>query len=160
MLEGAVMEYIKWFIGLVSIAFICVMVVFMFRLNEVNSFQQEVNYQIERHGGLTDEAKIALNAHTKNAYGGCLAESPEDNAACLIPGEEGPSSGFFVREFVVAADGSMAYKDRSDAEQARYGTKIDYVITRQIGNLSIGGESLLKPSVVGSSSSRVRGNSQ
>lgn len=53
MLEGAVMEYAKWFIGLVAVMFISVAVVFMFKLNEVNGFQQEVNYQIERHGGLT-----------------------------------------------------------------------------------------------------------
>lgn len=158
MLESAVMEYVKWFIGLVAIAFVCVMVVFMFRLNEVNSFQQEVNYQIERHGGLTQEAKQALNTHTKNAYGGCLAESSEDNAPCLFPDDEGgTSSGFFVQEYKTEGD-DLVYYDRPDNEEARYGQKIDYVITRQIGNFTVGGVSLLKPSVVGSSSSRVRGS--
>lgn len=158
MLEGAVMEYAKWFIGIMSLMFIAVAVVFMFRLNELNTFQQEVNYQIERHGGLTAEAKAALNDYAKDAYGGCIVVSTEDNAACLNTADKGgKSSGFFVREYIVNEDGTKEYYDRPDKEAARYGTQVRYVITRQIGN--IGGVSFLKPSVVGTSASRVRGTS-
>lgn len=169
MLEGAVMEYAKWFIGIVSIMFIAVAVIFMFKLNEVNSFQQEVNYQIERHGGLTQEAKVELNQHAKMAYGGCLAESSEYGADCLFPEPEGvESSGFFVREYKVEeedlnGDGdyndenetTRYYYDRENDEKARYGTTIHYVITRQIGH--IGDTSFFEPAVTGTSSSRVRG---
>lgn len=160
MLEGAVMEYAKWFIGMLSVMFITVAVVFMFRLNEVNSFQQEVNYQIERHGGLTQEAKVALNNKAKQAYGGCLAAGSEDNAPCLFEADRNDpaikSSGFFIREYKTQEDGSGVYYDRGE-EQARYGTQIHYVLTRQIG--SIQDVSFFKPSVLGTSASRVRGTS-
>lgn len=160
MLEGAVMEYAKWFIGMLSVMFITVAVVFMFRLNEVNSFQQEVNYQIERHGGLTQEAKIALNDKAKRSYGGCLVSGSEDNAPCLFTADQNDpsvkSSGFFIREYKTQEDGSGVYYDRGD-EQARYGTQIHYVLTRQIGNIS--NTSFFKPSVLGTSASRVRGSS-
>lgn len=160
MLEGAVMEYAKWFIGMVSVMFITVAVVFMFRLNEVNSFQQDVNYQIERHGGLTQEAKMALNDQAKVAYGGCIVEGPEDNAPCLFEEdrvEGAKSSGFFIQEYVTKDDGTRAYYERSDDDQARYGTAIHYVMSRQIEHVS--GTSFFKPSVAGTSASRVRGTS-
>jgi hypothetical protein len=160
MLEGAVMEYAKWFIGMLSVMFITVAVVFMFKLNEVNSFQQDVNYQIERHGGLTEEAKVALNDKAKMAYGGCIVTGPEDNAPCLFEADRNDesvkSSGFFIREYKTQDDGSTVYYDRGD-NQARYGTEIHYVLTRQIGSIS--GSSFFKPSVVGTSASRVRGTS-
>ena len=60
MMEGAVMEYIKAFLGMIVGALVIVAVIFLFRLNEINTFQQEVNYQIERNGGLTDDAKNAM----------------------------------------------------------------------------------------------------
>lgn len=151
------MEYAKWFIGLVSIVFIAVMCVFMFKLNEVNSFQQEVNYQIERNGGLTEEAKISLNNHAKKSYGGCIAESAEDATVCLFEDDRAagtPSSGFFVNEFKVIG-GQRQYYNRQDGDEARYGTKIEYAITRQIGNGRMLAE--MTPAVIGSSASRVRG---
>lgn len=158
MLEGAVMEYVKWFIGVLSIMFIAVAVVFMFRLNELNSFQQEVNYQIERHGGLTTEALHELDDHAKIAYGGYLAKSSDDNAGPLFSSDNGqPSSGFFVREYVINGDGTTSYHTRgTDAtDQENYGTPVRYVITRQIGDID--GVSFFKPAVFGVSASRVRG---
>lgn len=158
MLEGAVMEYAKMFIAMLGIMFIAVAVIFMFRLNEVNSFQQDVNYQIERHGGLTEDAKIALNEKAKTAYGGCIVESSANNAPCLFEADRNDesvkSSGFFIREYKTEDDGSAVYYDRG-GEQARYGTTINYVLTRQIGDVS--GTSFFKPAVLGTSASRVRG---
>ncbi|MCR6108712.1 hypothetical protein HXA34_20660 [Salipaludibacillus agaradhaerens] len=158
MFEGAVMEYVKWLLGLISIMFIAVVVVFMFKLNEVNSFQQEVNYQIERHGGLTDEALAVLNEKAKAVYGGCLLATSDDGSPCLFGDEYGDgnmtSSGFSVREYQMQDDGTGVYINRGD-EQARYGTPIHYVVTREIGR--VGGKTFLKPAAVGMSSSRVRG---
>lgn len=154
------MEYAKWFIGLLSLMFIVVLVVFLFRLNEVNSFQQEVNYQIERNGGLTEDAKMALDEHARQSYGGCIVESPEHNAPCLFKRDANDTvtSGFFVKEFEVLADGSRRYIDvRANSDQARYGTKIEYAITRQIGTGKL--MATMTPSVIGSSASRVRGTS-
>lgn len=160
MMESAIMEYAKWFIGAVAIIFIGTAVVFMFKLNEVNSFQQEVNYQIERHGGLTQEAKMAINKQAKAIHGGCIVASPDDGAPCLFEEDRKAgvkTSGFFVREYKVESDGKKRYYDRASNEQARYGTAINYVVTRQIGNID--GASYLKPTVAGTSASRVRGTS-
>lgn len=204
MLEGAVMEYAKWFIGMISIMFISVAVIFMFKLNEVNSFQQEVNYQIERHGGLTNavvyettdvllplphthsDGTVAqsysdvnmndatlngyvrkgaipeLNELAKKNYGGPLVASDTQGATPLFPEERGTdveTSGIFVQEYkeLVDAKGKvkMQYNVRTINEQARYGTPIKYVITRQIGNIE--GSSFFKPAIIGESASRVRG---
>lgn len=163
MMDGAIMEFVKWFIGIISIAFVTMVVVFLFKLNEVNGFQQEVNYQVERHGGLTESALIELNDVAKRSYGGCIVVSHADGAECLMTADRGTedtegskSSGFFVSEVRDIEDGSgQEFFIRSDDDQARYGENIDYALTRQIG--SINGVSFLKPMVMGESASRVRG---
>jgi len=158
MLEGAVMEYAKWLMSMIVLTFITLAVIFMFKLNEINSFQQEVNYHIERHGGLTESAMIELNELAKDSYGGCLVVSSEDGAACLFEGDRNrnaQTSGFFVREYKEYPDGTKVYYDRADSEAAVYGTPIRYALTRQIG--TVAGGSYLKPGVTGKSASRIRG---
>lgn len=149
------MEYTKWFVGIISVMFVVVLCIFMFKLNEVNTFQQEVNYQVERHGGLTEAALDELNTHAMNNFGGCIVESDAPNAPCLFPDGTGKTSGFFVKEFKVdSATNEKQYIERTDA--AAYGTKINYVITRQIGNGQL--VQPMNPVVLGSSASRVRGS--
>lgn len=163
MLEGAVMEYAKWFIGMVSVFMISVAVILMFNLNEVNSFQQEVNYQIERNGGLTPEALRALDQHARNAYGGGLAATDEFEAPPLFPqAGDTKTSGFYVKEYIVtgtdaSGNETLQWFERPSDQQARYGTQVRYVISRHIGNMEL--TSMFNPTVVGSSASRVRGNS-
>lgn len=148
MMDNAVMEYVKWFIGLTSMAFVLILVVFLFKLNEVSGFQQEVNYQIERNGGLTNDAMASLNQIAIDNYGGCLMKTKDDSSD--------KSSGFFVSEIVDIGGGKYAFYDRPDGVTARYGTPVKYVIVRSIGKI----ESLImKPSVVGESASRIRGTS-
>lgn len=160
MLEGAAMEYVKWMIGLISASFIATAVIFMLQLNAMNTFQQEVNYQIERHGGLTSSAMNDLNEYAKENHGGCIVESSEDNAPCWKTEDRDnnvESSGLFVSEFTEKPIGEgYVYKTRLDGEKARYGTPIDYVLTRQIGQIK--GISVFKPTVIGESASRVRGD--
>lgn len=159
MLEGAVMEYAKWFIGIMSTVLMAVVVVFMFRINEMNAFQQEVNYQIERHGGLTPEAMVALDKHAREAYGGCLINKVGDDGkiACAMSPSTAETSGFFVKEYIQdEATGKKSYYTRPSDKPARYGTQIRYVITRRIGTSNSSG-ALFEPAVVGSSASRVRG---
>lgn len=136
----------------------------MYKLNEINDFQQEVNYQIERNGGLTEEAMTVLNDRAKLLYGGCLISKVNDEEGavptCIYQKDIDAGvahSGFFIREFKTESDGKMTYYDRGSGAdaQARYGTKIEYVIARQIGN--IGGKSVINPMKLGSSASRVRG---
>lgn len=154
MMDNAVMEYVKWFIGLTSMVFVLILVVFLFKLNEVSGFQQEVNYQIERNGGLTSDAMASLNQIAIDNYGGCLMKT-KDDFGCLV-GSSDKSSGFFVSEIVDIGGGKYAFYDRPDGVTARYGTPVKYVIVRSIGKI----ESLImKPSVVGESASRIRGTS-
>lgn len=159
MLEGAVMEYAKWFIGIMSAVLMAILVVFMFRINEMNAFQQEVNYQIERHGGLTPEAMVALDKHARDAYGGCLIKKvgSDGKVACAMGPDSETTSGFFVAEYVQdEATGKKTYYTRPSGNEARYGTQIRYVITRRIGNSNTSG-ALFEPAVIGASASRVRG---
>lgn len=156
MMEGSVLEFVKWFLGMMILSAIITFGVFMFRLNEVNSFQQEVNYQIERHGGLTPTAMKKLNEQAKLSYGGCLLKSNDDDKTCYDPADKGgPSSGFAVREFKITGT-TKQYYTRGDTEKARYGDQVNYVITRSIGNIQ--DVSFLKPATIGSAGSRVRGN--
>jgi len=70
MLEGAVMEFWKWMLTIilmmtfVSFAMLCI------DLGNINSFKQQVNYQIERHGGLTETAVANLNEYSQTYYQG------------------------------------------------------------------------------------------
>lgn len=175
MMEGAVMEYVKWLIGIFGILLIVGLVVILFRMGEINGFQQEVNYQIERHGGLTDDAYIALDKYTRDSYNGCLevflADEDSYSGKCLIPqdgdteiDEKGKevilvgSSGFSLLEIkddASASSGKVWVTDRGD-KQAKYGQKIDYVVKRNVGEIQ--GMSLVNPIKYGTSSSRVRGS--
>ncbi|MFP7474482.1 DUF4320 family protein [Niallia taxi] len=77
MLEGAVMEFWKWIIAIflfmtfVSFALLCI------DLGNINSFKQQVNYQIERQGGLTETAVANLNEYSNKYYHGDFAIESE-----------------------------------------------------------------------------------
>lgn len=65
MQESSIMEIVKWFIGLLIIGTIVAVVIFGFELGSVNNFKQQVNYQIERQGGLTPTAIANINEYSK-----------------------------------------------------------------------------------------------
>lgn len=138
---------------IMSVFFISVVVIMMFRMNEVNSFQQEVNYQIERHGGLTDEAIADLDKHVQDAYGSCTVElDANGNEPSDLP--ENCENPFYIKEYI-DDDGTDRWYSRGDVK-ASFGTQINYAIVRHVG--SIGETPLVKPSILGTSASRVRGD--
>jgi hypothetical protein len=63
MLENSVMEILKWFLGLLLILGIVSIGIFFFQVQEVNTFKQTINYQIERRGGLTPEVLEELETY-------------------------------------------------------------------------------------------------
>lgn len=65
MQESSVMEIAKWFIGLLIIGTLIAIVVLGFELGSVNNFKQQVNYQIERQGGLTPTAIANINDYSE-----------------------------------------------------------------------------------------------
>lgn len=70
MQEQSIMEIVKWFIGLVIIMVMVSVGLFCYQLQDVNSFKQQVNYQIERRGGLTAEALKSLKEYSDKNYQG------------------------------------------------------------------------------------------
>ena len=148
------MEYVKWFIISVSLYFITITVMMMFQMNQMNSFQQEVNYQIERHGGLTTEAIKNLNDHVENVYGSYVVEL-DKNGNIPTDKPEGRGNPFYLKEYVINEDGTKHWYSRGETK-AVFGTQINYVIIRHIG--SINGRPLIKPTILGTSASRVRGD--
>lgn len=70
MQEGAVMEYVKWFIALFFLVGMVAIVLFFLDINGANSFKQQVNYHIERNGGLTEEAIYTINNLSDEHYKG------------------------------------------------------------------------------------------
>lgn len=64
------MEIVKWFIGLMLLMMLLSATIFFIQVGGVNSFKQQVNYQIERKGGLTQEAISNINEYSENYYGG------------------------------------------------------------------------------------------
>ncbi|WP_077356031.1 DUF4320 family protein [Virgibacillus halodenitrificans] len=70
MQEGTIMELVKWFIGLFLIMMIVALAVFLFQMGDVNTFKQQVNYQIERNGGLTQEAMASINDYSERYFNG------------------------------------------------------------------------------------------
>lgn len=70
MQEGAIMEIVKWFIGILILLMLVSFTIYALNLGNINTFKQQVNYEIERHGGLTTEAQEIITDISDNLYGG------------------------------------------------------------------------------------------
>ncbi len=66
--EGFVMEVVKSFVGLIGFMLILSAATFLIQVGDVNTFKQHVNYQIERQGGLTEEAVKEISDYSKDHY--------------------------------------------------------------------------------------------
>ncbi len=72
MQEGTIMELVKWFVGLLLLMMFISLTMFFFQFGNINSFKQQVNYQIERHGGLTEAAVENINQYSTEIYNGAF----------------------------------------------------------------------------------------
>ncbi|EUJ34187.1 DUF4320 family protein [Brochothrix campestris] len=70
MQEQTVSEFVKWFIGLILIFGMVSIALFLYQFQDINTYKQQVNYQIERQGGLTKEAIAALKKESEDNYNG------------------------------------------------------------------------------------------
>uniref|UniRef100_UPI00344D5710 hypothetical protein n=1 Tax=Carnobacterium sp. TaxID=48221 RepID=UPI00344D5710 len=70
MQEGAIMEIVKWFLYLMLIVMLVSATLFFFQVGDTNNFKQKVNYEIERQGGLTEEAVQTLNKYSEKNFDG------------------------------------------------------------------------------------------
>lgn len=84
MLDGAIMEFVKWYIALVFVLFSVALVMFFFQVGDTNNFKQQVNHTIERKGGLTETAMIEIEEISDTNFGGRYTvervKSEEDSA--------------------------------------------------------------------------------
>lgn len=78
--EGVIMEFFKWFTRLLSVMVLMALVVFGVQANEINTYKNQVNYHIERYGGLTNQALIELTNYSDEVYNNRYRiESPQLN---------------------------------------------------------------------------------
>lgn len=70
MLDGIEMTFFKIYIALLSISLIFDVAGYCIRLNQANDFKQQINYQIERNGGLNSNALKEIEKKNQEAYGG------------------------------------------------------------------------------------------
>lgn len=70
MLEGSTMEMGKFYISLFIIFSMVSLNLFFISANHANEFKQSINYQIERHGGLTADALDILENINQEHYSG------------------------------------------------------------------------------------------
>jgi preprotein translocase subunit SecF len=77
MQESSIMEMVKWFLTLFSIVLLVAVAIFCIQLSNVNSYKQQVNYTIERKGGLTKEAAQSLKEYSDKYYNGAFTIESE-----------------------------------------------------------------------------------
>lgn len=70
MLEGSVMEVVKWFTYLMMFFSAIAAFIFFYQVGQTNRFEGFVDTQIERYGGLTPEAVANIEAENENYYNG------------------------------------------------------------------------------------------
>lgn len=66
--EGAIMTLSKWFLDFLLLFVFLALVFFFIEVGGINSFKQQVNYQIERNGGLTETAMSNITNISKTKY--------------------------------------------------------------------------------------------
>lgn len=70
MLEQPVSEIFRYLLGLILTCFILSVAIFCYQIQDVNTFRQQVNYRIERRGGLTQEAMEEIDTYSKEYFQG------------------------------------------------------------------------------------------
>ncbi|MGP9043217.1 hypothetical protein [Cytobacillus kochii] len=68
MIESNIMVAVKSYVAMLLILFMLSMAVFLYQIQQVNGYKQYVNYQIERHGGLTSVALNKIDEYSSRHY--------------------------------------------------------------------------------------------
>ncbi|WP_142425280.1 hypothetical protein [Enterococcus casseliflavus] len=69
-LDHSVSEIFRMLLGFFLACCLLSVVVFSYQLQTLNTFRQQVNYRIERKGGLTTEAVKEINQYSKEYFHG------------------------------------------------------------------------------------------
>lgn len=80
MKDGAIFEIFKWFGFLFTLTCFASFALYTYEVRETPNFRQHVNYQIERNGGLTEQAIENITLYSEEQYGGRYTiSSPQMN---------------------------------------------------------------------------------
>lgn len=77
MQEATTMEMVKYYIFIFLTVCLVSLAIFFFEVSNVNSYKQQVNYEIERSGGLTPEVVEQLDEYSKTYYKGIFTISSD-----------------------------------------------------------------------------------
>lgn len=131
--EHSVEEIFKYFTTMVCILFIIFLAMFITKLNQIGEFEQNVNYAIERNGGLNKEAKKEILAYSRDKYG-MLSR----NNKYVTADELSTNPGKYFNPATGAAKTGYEYiynikpVDPSKYKTVQYGTKVTYTIKAKI----------------------------
>lgn len=80
MLEGSVMEIIKWVTFIALILMALALFLFFYQVGQTNRFESYVVTQVERHAGLTDEAVANIKQENETFYNGRYVVTVDDES--------------------------------------------------------------------------------
>jgi hypothetical protein len=69
-MEDYIAEITKWLLGGIILLIVLSMTIILMNIQDVNTFKQSINYEIERYGGLTAEAVSEINRQSEENYKG------------------------------------------------------------------------------------------
>ena len=131
--EHSVEEIFKYFTTMVCILFIVFLAMFITKLNQIGEFEQNVNYAIERNGGLNKKARKEILAYSRNKYG-MLSR----NNKYVTEDELSTNPGKYFKPATGEPTDSYEYiynikpVDPSKYKTVQYGTKVTYTIKAKI----------------------------
>ena len=122
MLEGSIMEFVKWFVYLFLLFFALAIFMFFFEVSQTNRFEGYVNTQIERHAGLTPEAVSNIKMENENYYNGRYTVSIDPDGTTSDVTFTNDGDGYSVMNHELAYGDSVAYDVK-----ARYEILFDWI---------------------------------
>lgn len=131
--EHSLEEIFKYFTTMVCILFIVFLAMFITKLNQIGEFEQNVNYAVERNGGLNKKARKEILAYSRNKYG-MLSR----NNKYVTEDELSANPGKYFKPATGAAKTGYEYiynikpVDPSKYKTVQYGTKVTYTIKAKI----------------------------
>lgn len=138
--EHSVEEIFKYFTTMVCILFIIFLAMFITKLNQIGEFEQNVNYAIERNGGLNKNARKEILAYSRDKYG-MLSKGNKYVTTDELSNNSGnkyfnSSTGAATTNSDKAKSYEYIYNvkpvDPSTYKTVQYGTKVTYTIKASI----------------------------
>lgn len=86
-LDHSISEIFRMLLGIILACYLIGISILAYQIQTINPFKQQVNYRIERRGGLTNEAMKEINEHSKKYYSGWYTVESEKTGKKLEFGD-------------------------------------------------------------------------